>query len=78
MAKSAAASCSDTAAVQATNDDATANENGYRKYGYIHLFVRKPVKRSPITNSGRSRYYLLELNLIHHIFSKNKEVLSDL
>ncbi|GKU88494.1 hypothetical protein SLEP1_g2753 [Rubroshorea leprosula] len=48
------------------------------KYEYIHLFVRKPVKRSPITNSGRSRYYLLELNLIHHIFSKNKEVLSDL
>ncbi|GKU88495.1 hypothetical protein SLEP1_g2753 [Rubroshorea leprosula] len=39
------------------------------KYEYIHLFVRKPVKRSPITNSGRSRYYLLELNLIHHIFS---------
>ncbi|RZB93648.1 Leucine carboxyl methyltransferase 1-like [Glycine soja] len=46
-----------TAAVQATNDDASASKlscvkKGYMKDDYIHLFVRRPVSRSPIINRG--------------------------
>ncbi|KAM7472042.1 hypothetical protein LguiA_010225 [Lonicera macranthoides] len=45
------------AAVQATNDDASASKlscvkKGYMKDDYIHLFVRRPVRRSPIINRG--------------------------
>ncbi|XP_073222761.1 leucine carboxyl methyltransferase 1 homolog isoform X2 [Cicer arietinum] len=48
---------SNTAAVQATNDDASASKlscvkKGYMKDDYIHLFVRRPVRRSPIINRG--------------------------
>ncbi|XP_078431773.1 leucine carboxyl methyltransferase [Wolffia australiana] len=48
---------SSTAAVQATNDDATASKlscvkKGYMKDDYVHLFVRRPVRRSPIINRG--------------------------
>ncbi|KAJ8633756.1 hypothetical protein MRB53_027092 [Persea americana] len=48
---------SSTAAVQATNDDAAASKlscvnKGYMKDDYVHLFVRKPVRRSPIINRG--------------------------
>ncbi|KAK4794617.1 hypothetical protein SAY86_012611 [Trapa natans] len=44
-------------AVQATNDDATASKlscvkMGYMKDDYVHLFVRRPVRRSPIINRG--------------------------
>ncbi|GLT51557.1 hypothetical protein SLA2020_249590 [Shorea laevis] len=57
MEKSAADSRSNRAAVQATNDDASASKlscikKGYMKDDYIHLFVRRPVKRSPIINRG--------------------------
>ncbi|XP_008459781.1 leucine carboxyl methyltransferase 1 homolog isoform X1 [Cucumis melo] len=57
MAKAAPDSQSNRAAVQATNDDASASKlscvrKGYMKDDYIHLFVRKPVKRSPIINRG--------------------------
>ncbi|GAB2232327.1 hypothetical protein Droror1_Dr00011359 [Drosera rotundifolia] len=57
MAKRAADSHSDTAAVQATNDDASASKlscvnKGYIRDDYVHLFVRKPVRRSPIINRG--------------------------
>ncbi|XP_022770183.1 leucine carboxyl methyltransferase 1-like isoform X2 [Durio zibethinus] len=55
MAKSAADSRSNRAAVQATNDDASAGscvKKGYMKDDYIHLFVRRPVRRSPIINRG--------------------------
>ncbi|RXI06812.1 hypothetical protein DVH24_025948 [Malus domestica] len=43
--------------VQATNDDASANKlscvkKGYMKDDYVHLFVRRPVRRSPIINRG--------------------------
>ncbi|XP_038977329.1 leucine carboxyl methyltransferase 1 homolog isoform X1 [Phoenix dactylifera] len=46
-----------TAAVQATNDDAAASKlscvnKGYMKDEYVHLFVRRPVKRAPIINRG--------------------------
>ncbi|EOX96466.1 Leucine carboxyl methyltransferase isoform 2 [Theobroma cacao] len=57
MANSAADSRSNRAAVQATNDDAAASKlscvkKGYMKDDYIHLFVRRPVRRSPIINRG--------------------------
>lgn len=48
---------SSTTAVQATNDDASASKlscvnKGYMKDEYIHLFVRRAVRRSPIINRG--------------------------
>ncbi|KAK6918656.1 Methyltransferase Ppm1/Ppm2/Tcmp, partial [Dillenia turbinata] len=48
---------SNRVAVQATNDDASASKlscvkKGYMKDDYIHLFVRRPVRRSPIINRG--------------------------
>ncbi|CAN1849503.1 Leucine carboxyl methyltransferase 1 homolog [Linum perenne] len=57
MSKTAADSTSTTAAVQATNDDASASKlscvkKGYIKDDYVHLFVRRPVRRSPIINRG--------------------------
>uniref|UniRef100_A0A5B7BE94 Leucine carboxyl methyltransferase 1 homolog n=1 Tax=Davidia involucrata TaxID=16924 RepID=A0A5B7BE94_DAVIN len=57
MAKNLAESQSNRAAVQATNDDASASKlscvkKGYMKDDYIHLFVRRPVRRSPIINRG--------------------------
>ncbi|KAG7013821.1 tRNA wybutosine-synthesizing protein 4 [Cucurbita argyrosperma subsp. argyrosperma] len=57
MAKAAPDSQSNSAAVQATNDDASASKlscvrKGYMKDDFIHLFVRRPVKRSPIINRG--------------------------
>ncbi|XP_058086785.1 leucine carboxyl methyltransferase 1 homolog isoform X6 [Magnolia sinica] len=57
MSKLASDSHSSTAAVQATNDDASASKlscvnKGYMKDSYIHFFVRRPVKRSPIINRG--------------------------
>ncbi|XP_020091436.1 tRNA wybutosine-synthesizing protein 4 isoform X3 [Ananas comosus] len=46
-----------TAAVQATNDDAAASKlscvkKGYMKDDYVHLFVRRPIRRAPIINRG--------------------------
>ncbi|GAB4861976.1 Leucine carboxyl methyltransferase 1 [Ancistrocladus abbreviatus] len=57
MATHAPGSHSNTAAVQATNDDASASKlscvkKGYMRDDYIHLFVRRPVRRSPIINRG--------------------------
>ncbi|XP_024032909.1 tRNA wybutosine-synthesizing protein 4 [Morus notabilis] len=57
MADTVADSRSNRAAVQATNDDASASKlscikKGYMKDDYIHLFVRRPVRRSPIINRG--------------------------
>uniref|UniRef100_A0A2N9GJ64 Leucine carboxyl methyltransferase 1 homolog n=1 Tax=Fagus sylvatica TaxID=28930 RepID=A0A2N9GJ64_FAGSY len=48
---------SNVVAVQATNDDASASKlscvkKGYMKDDYIQLFVRRPVRRSPIINRG--------------------------
>ncbi|KAJ0961865.1 hypothetical protein J5N97_029693 [Dioscorea zingiberensis] len=48
---------SSTEAVQATNDDAAASKlscvsKGYMKDEYVHLFVRRSVRRSPIINRG--------------------------
>ncbi|KAG7025343.1 tRNA wybutosine-synthesizing protein 4, partial [Cucurbita argyrosperma subsp. argyrosperma] len=57
MAKAEPDSQSNRAAVQATNDDASASKlscvrKGYMKDDYIHFFVRRPIKRSPIINRG--------------------------
>ncbi|KAL1322606.1 hypothetical protein HN51_067613 [Arachis hypogaea] len=57
MANPVSDSHSNTVAVQATNDDASASKlscvkKGYMKDDYIHLFVRRPVRRSPIINRG--------------------------
>nr|XP_043628074.1 leucine carboxyl methyltransferase 1 homolog [Erigeron canadensis] len=57
MEKAAGESRSNKAAVQATNDDASASKlscvkKGYIKDDYVHLFVRRPVRRSPIINRG--------------------------
>ncbi|XP_021892735.1 tRNA wybutosine-synthesizing protein 4 isoform X2 [Carica papaya] len=57
MARPAADAHSNRAAVQATNDDASASKlscvkKGYVKDDYIHLFVKRPVRRSPIINRG--------------------------
>lgn len=57
MANNASDSRSNTAAVQATNDDASASKlscvkKGYMKDDYVHFFVRRPVRRSPIINRG--------------------------
>ncbi|KAB1200784.1 Leucine carboxyl methyltransferase 1 [Morella rubra] len=57
MAKPVADSHSNRAAVQATNDDASASKlscvkKGYMKDDYILFFVRRPVRRSPIINRG--------------------------
>ncbi|CAH8336873.1 unnamed protein product [Eruca vesicaria subsp. sativa] len=48
---------SNRAAVQATNDDASASKlscvkKGYMKDDYVHLFVKRPLRRSPIINRG--------------------------
>ncbi|XP_004306986.1 PREDICTED: tRNA wybutosine-synthesizing protein 4 [Fragaria vesca subsp. vesca] len=57
MAKAVADWQSNKEAVQATNDDASASKlscvkKGYIKDDYVHLFVRRPVRRSPIINRG--------------------------
>ncbi|KFK42582.1 hypothetical protein AALP_AA1G014200 [Arabis alpina] len=57
MATPPAESRSNRAAVQATNDDASASKlscvkKGYIKDDYVHLFVKRPVRRSPIINRG--------------------------
>ncbi|XP_019244372.1 PREDICTED: tRNA wybutosine-synthesizing protein 4 isoform X1 [Nicotiana attenuata] len=57
MAKPLADSRSNRAAVQATNDDASASKlscvkKGYMKDDYVNLFVKKPLRRSPIINRG--------------------------
>ncbi|XP_034202200.1 leucine carboxyl methyltransferase 1 homolog isoform X3 [Prunus dulcis] len=57
MAKPVSDSHSNREAVQATNDDASASKlscvkKGYMKDDYVHLFVRRPVRRSPIINRG--------------------------
>ncbi|PRQ57397.1 putative transferase [Rosa chinensis] len=57
MAKPVADWQSNKEAVQATNDDASASKlscvkKGYMKDDYVHLFVRRPVRRSPIINRG--------------------------
>ncbi|GER27386.1 leucine carboxyl methyltransferase [Striga asiatica] len=70
MAKPAADNRSNRAAVQATNDDASASKlscvkKGYMKDDYIHLFVKRPVRRSPIINRGYFARYAALRKLLY-------------
>ncbi|CAO2825716.1 unnamed protein product [Amaranthus hypochondriacus] len=85
MAKNAPDASSNTVAVQATNDDASASKlscvkKGYMKDDYIHFFVRKPVRRSPIINRGYfARFAALRKLLSQFLHSDDhtkKQVLS--
>ncbi|PIN22782.1 Carboxymethyl transferase [Handroanthus impetiginosus] len=70
MAKPAADWRSNRAAVQATNDDASASKlscvkKGYMKDDYVHLFVKRPVRRSPIINRGYFARYAALRKLLY-------------
>lgn len=61
---------SNRAAVQATNDDASASKlscvkKGYMKDDYVHLFVKRPVRRSPIINRGYYARWAVLHKLLH-------------
>ncbi|CAN1248876.1 Leucine carboxyl methyltransferase 1 homolog [Linum perenne] len=83
MSKTAADSTSTTAAVQATNDDASASKlscvkKGYIKDDYVHLFVRRPVRRSPIINRGYFARWAAFRKLLNQFLEKDqkKQILS--
>ncbi|MED6160122.1 Leucine carboxyl methyltransferase 1 [Stylosanthes scabra] len=90
MASPVSDSHSNTVAVQATNDDASASKlscvkKGYMKDDYIHLFVRRPVRRSPIINRGyfarwaafrKLLYQFLDLEKKDEKEPKKKQILS--
>lgn len=69
---------SSTAAVQATNDDAAASKlscvkKGYIKDEYVHLFVRRPLKRAPIINRGYyARWFALRKMLLQFLKSEKQ------
>ncbi|WOK95354.1 leucine carboxyl methyltransferase 1 [Canna indica] len=69
---------SNTVAVQATNDDAAASKlscvkKGYMKDEYVHLFVRRPVRRAPIINRGYyARWAALRKLLLQFLKSERK------
>ncbi|XP_073028352.1 leucine carboxyl methyltransferase 1 homolog isoform X2 [Primulina eburnea] len=70
MAKPAAEGRSNRAAVQATNDDASASKlscvkKGYMTDDYVHLFVKRPVRRSPIINRGYFARYAALRKLLY-------------
>ncbi|XP_073118803.1 leucine carboxyl methyltransferase 1 homolog [Henckelia pumila] len=70
MAKPAADWRSNRAAVQATNDDASASKlscvkKGYMTDDYVHLFVKRPVRRSPIINRGYFARYAALRKLLY-------------
>ncbi|CAA0813556.1 Leucine carboxyl methyltransferase [Striga hermonthica] len=79
MAKPAAESRSNRAAVQATNDDASASKlscvkKGYMKDDYIHLFVKRPVRRSPIINRGYFARYAALRKLLYKFLDCGENV----
>ncbi|KAA8520442.1 hypothetical protein F0562_014698 [Nyssa sinensis] len=90
MATNLADSHSNRAAVQATNDDASASKlscvkKGYMKDDYIHLFVRRPVRRSPIINRGYFARWAAFRKLLYQFLNEkntdekghiNKQILS--
>ncbi|KAE9600781.1 putative transferase [Lupinus albus] len=75
---------SNTVAVQATNDDASASKLScvkkcYMKDDYVHLFVRKPLKRSPIINRGYFARWAAFRKLLYQFLdvgSTKKQILS--
>ncbi|KAG5008127.1 hypothetical protein JHK85_026669 [Glycine max] len=71
-----------TAAVQATNDDASASKlscvkKGYMKDDYIHLFVRRPVSRSPIINRGYFARWAAIRKLLYQFLDGEKKSYED-
>ncbi|CAA3024585.1 tRNA wybutosine-synthesizing 4 [Olea europaea subsp. europaea] len=71
---------SNRAAVQGTNDDASASKlscvkKGYMKDDYVYLFVKRPVRRSPIINRGYFARYAAVRKLLHQFL--NCEVNTD-
>lgn len=78
MARTPAQAQSSSAAVQATNDDATASKlscvkKGYMKDDFVHFFVRRPVKRSPIINRGYfARWAVLQKLLLQFLDPKDQ------
>ncbi|PKU81929.1 leucine carboxyl methyltransferase 1 homolog [Dendrobium catenatum] len=77
MARTPAEAYSSTVAVQATNDDAAASKlscvkKGYMKDEYVHFFVRRPVRRSPIINRGYfARWAVLRKLLLQFLEPKD-------
>ncbi|KAJ4775139.1 Leucine carboxyl methyltransferase 1 [Rhynchospora pubera] len=70
---------SSTAAVQATNDDAATSKlscvnKGYIKDDYVHLFVRKQIRRAPIINRGYyARWAVLRKLLLQFLNTRTDE-----
>ncbi|KAL2511546.1 Leucine carboxyl methyltransferase [Abeliophyllum distichum] len=80
MARPVADWRSNRSAVQGTNDDASASKlscvkKGYMKDDYVHLFVKRPVRRSPIINRGYFARYAAVRKLLHQFL--NCEVNTD-
>ncbi|KAI8545478.1 hypothetical protein RHMOL_Rhmol07G0042900 [Rhododendron molle] len=78
MARAPGDSRSNRAAVQATNDDASASKlscvkKGYMKDNYVHLFVRKPVRRAPIINRGYFARWAAFRQLLHQFLGCEKD-----
>ncbi|XP_058221714.1 leucine carboxyl methyltransferase 1 homolog isoform X2 [Rhododendron vialii] len=78
MARAPGDSQSNRAAVQATNDDASASKlscvkKGYMKDNYVHLFVRKPVRRAPIINRGYFARWAAFRQLLHQFLGCEKD-----
>ncbi|XP_002979526.2 leucine carboxyl methyltransferase 1 homolog [Selaginella moellendorffii] len=76
---------SSRAAVQATNDDASASKlscvrKGYMTDNYVQYFVRRPVKRSPLINRGYfARWAAIRALLMQFLSqpsSKRKQIVS--
>ncbi|WVZ04389.1 hypothetical protein V8G54_025195 [Vigna mungo] len=70
------------AAVQATNDDASASKlscvkKGYMKDDYVHLFVRRPVRRSPIINRGYFARWAAIRKLLYQFLDVEKKTDGD-
>ncbi|KAI4354701.1 hypothetical protein L6164_003546 [Bauhinia variegata] len=73
---------SNRAAVQATNDDASASKlscvkKGYMKDDYIHLFVRRHVRRSPIINRGYFARWAVLRKLLYQFLDVEKKTDKD-
>ncbi|KAL2326209.1 hypothetical protein Fmac_025267 [Flemingia macrophylla] len=78
----AVADSRNNASVQATNDDASASKlscvkKGYMKDDYIHLFVRRPLRRSPIINRGYYARWAAFRKLLYQFLDVNKKADGD-
>ncbi|KAK9757758.1 hypothetical protein RND81_01G184200 [Saponaria officinalis] len=78
MATNSTDSRSNTVAVQATNDDASASKlscvkKGYMKDDYVHFFVRRPVRRSPIINRGYFARYAAVRQLLNQFLESGAQ-----